>query len=263
VTGGFDPATPNVARVYNGLLGGKDPFPADRAEAGRLLEIYPPLRDLVHENRAFLHRAVIWAVRQGIGQFIDLGSGLPAPFNIHQSAKEADPAARVVYVDTDPMALVHARALLADGDTVAAIGVDLADPAAVLADPELRAVINPAGPVAVILGAVLHFMDAQAARQVTGGYRRLVAPGSALIISAARYDDEVLAKQLADEYTAATFVNHSAADIASFFDGWELAGPGITEAREWMTEPLPAGRTGHVLAGVARLPVTQSGRRRA
>jgi len=77
VTAGFDPATPNMARVYDYWLGGKDHFPADRAEAERLLGIYPPLRDLVRENRAFVVQAVSWAARQGIGQFIDLGAGLP------------------------------------------------------------------------------------------------------------------------------------------------------------------------------------------
>jgi len=249
----FDPTVPNMARVYNYWLGGKDHYAADRDEAERLLAIYPPLRDLVRENREFVTRAVIWAAGQGIGQFIDLGTGLPAAPNIHQVARDADPAAKVAYVDLDPVVLVHARALLATSDGVAVVGADLTDPAAVLDHPELRAVIDPAAPVAVILGALLHFLDASAARQVTAGYRRLVAPGSALIVSVARYDDEIVAKQLADEYTAGRFVNHSAADILSFFTGWQLAGPGVTEAREWMTRPLPVNRTGHVLAGVGRI----------
>ena len=249
----FDPTVPNMARVYNYWLAGTDHYAADRDEAGRLLGIYPPLRDLVHEHRAFVTRAVIWAAGQGIGQFIDLGTGLPAAPNIHQVARDADPAAKVAYVDTDPVVLAHARALLATSDGVAVVGADLTDPAAVLAHPELRAVIDQAAPVAVILGAALHFLDAPAARHVTAGYRQLVAPGSVVIISVARHDDELVAKQLADEYTAGRFVNHSAADILSFFTGWQLAGPGVTEAREWMTRPLPVNRTGHVLAGVGRI----------
>ncbi len=157
----------------------------------------------------------------------------------------------------DPVVLAHARALLATGDGVAAVPADLTDPASVLTDAELREVIAPAAPVAVILGAVLHFLDADAARRVTAGYRQLVAPGSCLIVSVARYDDELLAKQLADEYTAGQFVNHSPADIGSFFAGWQLVGPGLAEAetwREWMHRPVPFGRTGHVLAGVALRP---------
>jgi len=124
VNAGFDPATPNVARVYDYWLGGKDHFPADRAEAERLLGIYPPLRDLVRENRAFVIQAVSWAARQGISQFIDLGAGLPAAPAVHQAARKVLPAARVAYVDIDPVVLSHARALLATGDGVTAVAAD-------------------------------------------------------------------------------------------------------------------------------------------
>jgi O-methyltransferase involved in polyketide biosynthesis len=257
VTAGFDPATPNTARVYSRLLGGKDHFPADRAEADLLLEIYPPLADMVQENRAFLAEAVTWAANQGIGQFLDLGAGLPAPPAVHQTARAVLPGARVAYVDRDPMVLSHARALLA---ALAALGVtvvaaDLRDPAAVLADPELRTVIDPAGPVCVILGAVLHFLDVGTAREVTAGYARLIAPGSCLVISCASYDDEALAKRLAAEYTAGQFVNHTREDVVSFFAGLELVGPGVSEAqtwRPWLPGPMMRHREGHVLAGVAR-----------
>ncbi len=252
---GFDPATPNMARVYDYWLGGKDNYPADRAEAERLLGIYPPLRDLVRENRAFVIQAVGWAARQGTGQFIDLGAGLPASPAVHQAARTILPAARVAYVDIDPVVLSHARALLATSDGVSAVAADLRDPGAVLADPELRAVIDLARPVCVILGAVLHFMDAAAARAVTAGYARLIAPGSCLVISVASFDDEALGKQLAGEYTAAAWHNHTPADVESFFAGLQLVGPGVTEAqtwRAWMPEPVMRHREGHVLAGVAR-----------
>jgi len=138
---------------------------------------------------------------------------------------------------------------------VAAVAADLRDPEAVLADPEMRAVIDLAEPVCVILGAVLHFLDAETARQVTAGYARQMAPGSFMAISCARYDDEALGKRLSAEYTAATWYNHSPADIVSFFAGLELVGPGVTEAqtwRAWMPEPVLRRREGHVLAGVAR-----------
>ncbi|MGH3411356.1 MAG: SAM-dependent methyltransferase, partial [Streptosporangiaceae bacterium] len=236
---------------------GKDNFPADRAEAGRLLEIYPQLRDMVRENRAFVAEAVTWAAQQGTGQFLDLGAGLPASPAVHQVARAVLPPARVAYVDIDPVVLSHARALLATGDGVAAVAADLRDPAAVLADPGLRAVIDLAGPVAVILAAVLHFMDAEAARELTAGYARLIAPGSCLVISCAHYDDEALAKRLSAEYTAATWHNHSREDVESFFGGLDLVGPGVTEAqtwRAWMPEPVLRRRDGHVLAGVARKP---------
>jgi O-methyltransferase involved in polyketide biosynthesis len=256
MTAGFDASTPNMARVYDYWLGGKDNFPADRDEAERLLAIYPPLAALVKENRAFLVQAITWAARHGIGQFIDLGAGLPTMHNTHQAARAVNPAARVAYVDIDPVVLAHVRALLATSDGVTAVAADLRDPAAVLADAELRVVIDPAAPVVVILGAVLHFLDADAARRVAAGYAQLMAPGSCLVISVAHYDDEALGKRLAAEYTAATWHNHSCADIRSFFAGLELVGPGLTEAqtwRAWMPEPVICRRDGHVLAGVGRV----------
>ena len=252
----FDPSVPNTARVYNYWLGGKDNFPADRAEAERLLRIYPLLRVMVRENREFVLRAAKWAALQGIGQFIDLGAGLPASPSVHQAVRDALPGARVTYVDTDPVVLAHARALLATGDGVIAVAADLRDPGAVFTDPELRAVIDPARPVAVVLGAVLHFLDADAALAVTAGYISLLAPGSYLIISCARYDDEDLGKELAEEYTAATWYNHPAEVIESFFDGLALVGPGITEGESWQawrSDPVPCNRGGHVLAGVGRV----------
>ena len=179
MTAGFDPATPNMARVYDYWLGGKDHFPADRAEAERLLGIYPPLRDLVRENRAFVVQAVSWAARQGIGQFLDLGAGVPASPAVHQAARKVMPLARVAYVDVDPVVLSHARALVATSDGVTAVAADLRDPGVVLADPVLRAVIDPDRPVCVILGAVLHFLDTGAARAVTAGYARLMTPAAA------------------------------------------------------------------------------------
>jgi O-methyltransferase involved in polyketide biosynthesis len=256
VSTGFDPATPNTARVYSRLLGGKDHFPPDRAEADVLLNIYPPLAEMVKENRAFIAEAVSWAAVQEIGQFLDLGAGLPAFPAVHQTARTILPAAQVAYVDTDPMVLSHVRALLA-GPGVAAVAADLRDPAAVLADPELRTIIDPAAPVCVILAAVLHFLDAGTAREVTAGYARLIAPGSCLVITCASYDDEALAKRLAAEYTAGQFVNHTRQDVVSFFAGLELVGPGVSEAqtwRAWHLEAVMRHREGHVLAGVARRP---------
>ena len=199
MTSGLDTTVPNMARIYSYWLGGKDHFAADRAEAMRLVELYPPLPALVRENRAFLIEAVGWAARQGIGQFIDLGAGLPAAPSVHQAARAVRPAARVAYVDIDPVVLAHAVALLATDDGVTAVGADLRAPAAVLGHPDLRAVIDPTTAICVILGAVLHFLDPDAACAVTAGYVSLLAPGSCLVLSCARFEDEELAKQLAAE----------------------------------------------------------------
>ena len=211
---------------------------------------------MARENRAFVAEAAAWSAGQGISQVIDLGAGLPATPSVHQAARAVIPTARVAYVDIDPVVLSHAQALLATGDGVTAVAADLRDPQAVFANQELRAVIDPARPVCVILGAVLHFMNAGAARAVTAGYDRLMAPGSCLVISVTSFDDQALAKQLAAEYTVAEWHNHTAADVASLFAGLDMAGPGVGEAhtwRPWQPEPVFRRRDGHVLAGVARL----------
>ena len=111
MSSGFDASVPNMARVYDYWLGGKDHYAADREEAERLLRIYPPLRDLVRENRVFLAQAITWTAGQGIGQFLDLGAGLPTVQNTHEVARAVNPAAQVAYIDTDPVVLSHARAL--------------------------------------------------------------------------------------------------------------------------------------------------------
>ena len=207
----LDTSTPNMARVYSYWLGGKDHFAADRAEGDRLVRLYPSLPVLARENRAVVLRAVQWAARKGIGQFIDLGAGFPVFPAVHQVARAVLPAARVAYVDSDPVVLTHAAALLASGDGVAAVDADLRDPPAVLGHADLRAVINPGQPACVILGAVLHFLAPDAACEVTAGYASLMARGSCLVLSCARFEDEQLAGQLAQEYTAARWYNHSPA----------------------------------------------------
>jgi O-methyltransferase involved in polyketide biosynthesis len=269
VTAEFDPAMPNMARVYDYWLDGKDNYPADRAEAQRLLAIYPPLWDLVRENRAFVIQAVSWAARQGIGQFIDLGAGLPASPAVHQAVRKVMPSARVAYVDIDPVVLSYARALLATSDGVTAVAADLRDPRAVLANPELRAVIDPARPVCVILGAVLHFLDADAARTVTAGYARLMAPRSCLVVSVASYDDVSLGKQLAEEYTAAAWHNHTPSDVESFFAGLELVGADLAGLDAPAGEAAPrrprTGRRGTASSLTSSAPAwradSRSGRR--
>lgn len=262
VTSGFDPSAPNMARIYGHWLGGKDAFPADRGEADRLLAIYPPLRDMVRENRAFIAEAAGWAAGQGISQFIDLGAGLPVSPSVHQAVRAVMPTARVAYVDLDPVVLSHARALLATNDGVTAVAADLGSPEAVLTDPELCAVIDPVWPVCVILGAVLHFMPAGTAREVTAKYTRLLAPGSCLVISVAHFDDDRISKELAEDYTAAEWYNHSRADVGSFFGALDMVGPGVGEAqtwRAWQCEPVWRRRDGRVLAGVGRVPEPGTG----
>jgi SAM-dependent methyltransferase len=256
LSGPLDTSRPNIARVYDFWLGGKDNYAADRAEAERLTGIYPRLPRLARQNRLFLARAVHWLARQGVRQFLDLGCGLPTGHNTHQVAQAAHPDCRVVYVDSDPVVVAHARALLS-GTGVTAVGGDLADPDAILADPQLRQVIDLAEPVAVILAMVLHFFAEHTARAIVAGYVRAVAPGSYVVLSVGSGDDQI-GGTLVREYQAGTLYNHSPAQIMGFLDGLDLVPPGLAKAWEWGPQvaglPLPDSSGGHVLAGLGYKP---------
>ena len=153
---GPDPA-PNVARVYDALIGGKDNYAADRQAARKLEAAVPGAARAARDNRAFLGRAVRFlAADAGIRQFIDIGTGLPTRGHVHQIARAADPAARVIYADNDPIVVAHARALLVDAPQVIAVEADLRFPRHLLTLPAVRNLIDFDQPVAVLLVAVLH-----------------------------------------------------------------------------------------------------------
>jgi len=250
----FDPSRPNIARVYDYWLGGKDNFPADRAEADRLIAVYPRLPLLAQQNRLFLARAVKWLAEQGVTQFLDLGCGLPTGQNTHEIAQAVHPDCRVVYVDADPVVLSHARALLR-GPGVTAIHGDLGEPREILADLRARHLINLAEPTAVILAMVLHFFDAAIARDIAATFARAVTGGSYFVLSVGSGDEET-GDALAREYQAGTLHNHSVAQIAAFLEGLEPVPPGVTDAVAWVPgspgQPPSAQPGGRILAVVAR-----------
>jgi hypothetical protein len=250
----LDTTRPNIARVYDYWLGGTDHFEADRQEAERLLQINPDLGRLARENRLFLRRAVQWlAADCGIRQFADIGSGLPTVSNTHEVAQAAAPGCRVAYVDKDPAVVLHAGALLAGGRDVAVARGDAADPAAIMADPRVKALVQPGQPYAVILAAVLHFFPLDAARSIIAEFSGLAGPGSYLIISVGSSG-----RSLAAEYAAGTLHNHSAEDILTLLDGLEIIDPpGLVDAVNWApgtVAPAPSPSGGHILAAVARTP---------
>jgi hypothetical protein len=256
---GFDASKPNVARVYDYLLGGKDNFEADREMARRLLEVYPATAQLAKDGRAFLGRAVLWAANQGISQFLDLGAGLPTQENTHQIVRSVDPAARVCYVDNDEMAVMHATALLAGPDGIAAARADLADTESVLANKRVQQVIDLSQPVCVIMAAVLHFYPAADARRIAQAYIGRIPSGSALVISCVHSDDPERWAVSRQNYRAATVYNHDRAELLSFFDGLEMVPPGIAPGHAWRggmaTVPAaPAGRNAYPLSGVGVKP---------
>ncbi|WP_436520606.1 SAM-dependent methyltransferase [Actinoplanes sp. HUAS TT8] len=256
----IDPNRPSSARVYDAFLGGTHNFAVDRSVAARIMEIVPEMAALARANRAFLHRVVRWAVAGGVRQFVDLGSGIPTEGNVHEVALAADPDARVAYVDVDPTAVLYARELLGDEHRAVVVNADLRDPASVLDDPELRAVIDPERPIGILMFAVLHFIPEGPVLDATlRGYREAVAPGSLLAVSHASggLDPEAV-DRVADLYSRAgtPFVPRDEARFAALFDGWELVEPGVVRGSGWHpdggVEQLSDSASSMVLTGVGR-----------
>ena len=265
---GVDSTIPNIARIYDYLLGGKDNFASDRAAAGRFLEVVPDIAAIAADNRAFLGRAIRYlAGEAGIRQFLDLGGGLPTRSNVHQIAQQVAPDARVAYVDYDPVVVRHGEALLANGSNVAMAHADLTQPATVLDEPEVRRVLDLSQPVAVICTATLHFVPDEARpHAVIAEYRDQVAAGSYLVLShAATHIPERAPAEAAAGADAAAGVYRQAsaqlhlrtpADIRRFFDGFELVEPGVVWMSQWrpVTGTRPAGRLESLYAAVGHKP---------
>jgi SAM-dependent methyltransferase len=235
VTAGLDTSRPSMARVWDFLLGGKDNFRADREQAARLLAVVPGLEPLARESREFTAAAVTWlAGTCGIGQFLDLGCGLPTtPPSVHEAARVARPAARVAYVDSDPMVVVHARALLGGDRGIAVARADVSQPLAVLRCPELARVVDAGQPAGVVMAMLLHFFSRDEAARVCGELAGALAPGSWLVVSVGTGSEEAGAK-LAAEYEAAALHRHTPEDIAGFLGGLELVPPGIAPVQDWV-----------------------------
>jgi S-adenosyl methyltransferase len=258
---GSSSRTPNVGRIHNCLLGGKDNFSEDRQVAECLLTVVPDARAAARANRRFVARAVRFlAADAGIRQFVDIGTGFPARGSVHQVAQVTEPRSRVVYVDNDPVVVSHARALLCTAPGICAIGGDLRDPAGILDHPDVRAVVDLGEPVAVVLSAVLHFLpEEDSPDKLVEMLQAAMAPGSYLVMSHATGEDigPKAAGQVQELYagTTAPIVLRSRADIARFFEGLQLVPPGIGDVAAWRAGATPTepGRT-IVLGGVGRKP---------
>jgi hypothetical protein len=253
----FDPSTPSIARVYDYLLNGKDNFAVDREVAEKLLAVVPISADVMRENRQFLARATKWAAGQGITQFIDLGCGMPTVPNTHGSAGSVIAGPRVAYVDNDAVVLAHLRALAAHGNSgVTAIESDVRDVAATL--EAVSAAIDQSRPACLLMGALLHFFPAAAARDLVASYVAPLAPGSYAVLSVGRGDGDT-ANQGFRAYSSGgnQSYNHSVADFTSFFGDLTLVPPGIVDAREWHPDPGQEGpfppRSGYTIVGVSRV----------
>lgn len=231
---------PSAARMYDYYLGGSHNFELDRKMAEEAIALWPDLPLIMRANRAFLRRAVSYLIGQGVEQFLDIGSGIPTVGNVHEVAQRANPSARVVYVDIDPVAVAHSRAILQGVPNVTAIQGDVRQPEEILNQPQVRALLDFDQPVAVMLLALLHFIvdDAEAHSSVRI-LREAVVPGSYLVISHASYEG-MLEKSREHEQLYARTPNplktRSRADIARFFEGFELVDPGLVFLALWRPE---------------------------
>jgi hypothetical protein len=239
----IDPTVPNVARIYDYWLGGKDNFAADREAAELSAKAVPPLPWLSRENRKFLGRAVRFCARAGITQFLDIGSGLPTMENVHEVAGQAAEDPHVVYVDNDPVVLSHARALLSTPRTAAARG-DLTQPEEILRAPEVRRLIDFGQPVAILVVATLHFIPDEAGPAAAmARLREAMAPGSYLVISHVEVSPDhgvgtqprsQTARDLGEAQKGTPWgPARTREEIAAFFGDLTLLEPGLVDVWDW------------------------------
>jgi hypothetical protein len=252
----FDSSVPSIARVYDYFLGGKDHFASDRTLADRMIEMAPLAPVITRENRQFLVRAVTWAASQGMGQFIDLGCGMPTAPDTLESARGVIAGARIAYVDNDPVVLSHLSARVAKGTPgVTVVAGDVREVPVIL--DGVRAGIDLSTPVCLIMGFLLHFFTADAARDLVARYTAALPPGSLLVLSAIHVDTKGADEGFAGYSNAvAPVYNHSSAEFASFLDCLEILPPGVVDARMWCARtgaPDPLQRDQYAIVGVARI----------
>jgi trans-aconitate methyltransferase len=238
----FDPETPSTARMYDYYLGGKDNYPADRDAAEEVMAMMPPgaIKTAARQNRMFLGRAVRYLARRGVRQFLDIGTGLPTMGNVHEVAQEIDPDCSIIYVDHDPVVLAHGHDMLKSARRTAIIGYDLREPEAILADHQLRDHLDLSQPVAVLLIAVLHFIqDREDPHGILARLMGALAPGSYLVISHATGDSYRELDQAIQVYDSATssMHNRTRAEVESLFSGLELVEPGVVWLPQWHPDP--------------------------
>jgi S-adenosyl methyltransferase len=259
VTSRFDPFVAHPARVYNAWLGGKDHYPADRAVAAQVISQRPQVVGAALANRQFLGRVVRYLARcQGIRQFIDIGTGLPAPDNTHEIAQRAAVWSRVVYVDNDPLVMSHARALLASSDEgcCAYLQADLRDTGHILR--EARRTLDFGRPVAVLLLAVLHFIpDADDPAGIVAALAETLAPGSCVAIShlTADFAPEAVngGVRAYNALVPTPVFPRSHAQITGLFARLPLIAPGVVPIISWRPDHAAAAdQAADLYGGIAR-----------
>ncbi|MEV6671488.1 SAM-dependent methyltransferase [Streptomyces sp. NPDC051162] len=267
---GIDLSVPSVSRIYDYYLGGSHNFEVDREAGRRAIDAFPGLPKVMQANRAFMRRAVRYAVGRGVTQFLDIGSGIPTFGNVHEIAQEADPGAHVVYVDHDPVAVAHSRAVLAGNARAAIAAADLRAPTDILAGEEVAGLLDLRRPVALLLVAVLHFMeDRDDPWGAVAELRDALAPGSLLVLTHATTDSGPIKPEEGERVegvyrgVGSPLLMRSHGEVARFFDGFEMVEPGLVPMPMWRPEAAAGGRAGDPgddpamyvgFAGVGRKP---------
>jgi hypothetical protein len=257
---GLDFSKPTIARAYDALLGGKDNFAADRALADYACEHIPGLQESAWENRKVLARGVRYLAGEvGVDQFLDLGSGLPTVQNTHEVAQAQNPQARVVYVDIDPLVLVHGQALLAKNDGTKVVTGDVRESGAILGHPDVTPLINFDRPVVVMFVGMLHYLSPDIADSVVSAYRDALAPGSYLFMTSL-VDTGLPAQQELARITRKNLEEgwaRTPSEIEHHFGDFELVDPGVVYTALWRPDELvdannltPGEQLG--MAGIAR-----------
>ena len=253
----------NSARVYDYLLGGSHNFLADQDLGRSLAATDPSVRAIARANRDFLGRAVRFLAQAGVGQFLDIGSGIPTQGNVHEVAQQGSPGSRVVYVDVDPVAIAHSKALLAGNDNTAVIEADLRHPDKILAHAGTRRLIDFSQPAGLLLVSVLPFLsDAADPWRIVATLRDALAPGSYLVLAHATDASRPAVAQAAEKVyngsVSAQARMRSGEEILRFFGGFELVDPGLVYVPLWRPDPGAdvSGDPGKfwVLAGAGRKP---------
>ncbi|TDB80090.1 SAM-dependent methyltransferase [Micromonospora sp. KC721] len=233
----IDLSRPSAARVYDYFLGGAHNFEIDRQLAEQIASMTPNLAATMRAGREFLRRAVRVLLDAGIDQFLDIGSGIPTVGNVHEVAQVANPEARIVYVDIDPVAVAHSHELLAGNDRATAIRADLREPKLILYLARASGLIDFDRPVGILLAGVVHFVaDADRPADVLATLRAAAAPGSFLVISHSTYEDqpqEMLDAQRLSARTDTEITLRSRAEITGFFGDWTILEPGVVHMPLW------------------------------
>ncbi|MGW6460927.1 SAM-dependent methyltransferase [Streptomyces sp. NPDC055078] len=255
---GIDISVPSVSRMYDYYLGGSHNFEVDREAARKAMEFLPGLPKIMQANRAFMRRAVNYAASEGITQFLDIGSGIPTFGNVHEVARKASDRSHVVYVDHDPVAVAHGRAVLEDDSQAAVVAADLRKPRQILESPEAAALFDLKEPVALLLVAVLHFLeDTDDPYDAVRTLRDALAPGSLIVITHAAYDGVPVSEErtvgAVDVYREIRnpLIMRSREQIARFFEGYEMVEPGLVSMPHWRPDTPAEQEDPYAFSGFA------------